>query len=99
MNEAERLSKLLAHFAAPLRSSGILALYLFGSRVRDEQNSKSDVDLFCDLDPKQKLSLFDLMKIEAKLADVFKVKVDLMTRSSLHPLISDQVQLEAIRLL
>jgi uncharacterized protein len=99
MNEAARLSKMLASVAAPLRSSGIVALYLFGSRLRDEHSNKSDVDLFCDLDPKQKLSLFDLMKIEARLADVLKVKVDLMTRSSLHPLISDQVQYEAIRLL
>jgi uncharacterized protein len=99
MNEAQRLSKLLASVAASLRSSGIAALYLFGSRVRNEHHSESDVDLFCDLDPKQKMSLFDLMKIEARLARILKVKVDLMTRSSLHPLISQDVQSEAIRLL
>jgi uncharacterized protein len=99
MNESERLSKLLTSVAASLKSSGIAALYLFGSRLRDEHDNKSDVDLFCDLDPKQKMSLFDLMKIEARLADLLKVKVDLMTRSSLHPLISEKVQSEAVRLL
>jgi uncharacterized protein len=99
MHEAERLSELLTSVEGSLRSSGIAALYLFGSRVRDEHDSKSDVDLFCDLDPKQKMSLFDLMKIEARLADLLKVKVDLMTRSSLHPLISQDVQSEAVRLL
>jgi uncharacterized protein len=99
MIEAERLSILLTSVAASLKSSGIAALYLFGSRLRNDHNSESDVDLFCDLDPKQKMSLFDLMKVEAKLADLLNVKVDLMTRSSLHPLISEKVQSEAVRLL
>jgi uncharacterized protein len=99
MNEAERLSKILASVAVPLKSGGISGLYLFGSRARGDHNSRSDIDLFCDIDPKQKMSLFDLMKIEAELTDAFGTKVDLMTRSSLHPLISAEVQREAVRLL
>jgi uncharacterized protein len=99
MVEAQRLRNLIAPFAVSLREKGINGLFLFGSRLRGEHRSDSDVDLFCDIDSEAKLGLFDLMALEADLQSVLGTKVELMSRASLHPLIKDNVQANATRVL
>lgn len=99
MNEAQRLTALIAQHGDVLRARGINRLYLFGSRSRDDHRFDSDIDLFCDIEADRRFSLFDLMDIEKSLTEILEKKVDLMSRASLHPMISAEVQEEAIRLL
>jgi hypothetical protein len=49
MNQAEVLLRLKATEPA-LRSSGITALFLFGSYARDSAGAGSDIDIFVDPD-------------------------------------------------
>jgi uncharacterized protein len=99
MDEASRLEQLIAPIADTFHACGIVGLYLFGSRLKGSYQDQSDVDLFFDFKPNHKLSLFDVMDLEQKLEGIFKVKVDLMSRSSLHPMIASEVQATAVRIL
>lgn len=82
-----------------LRAMGAATLYLFGSTARNEAKSTSDVDLFVDLDPAvPNFSLFDLMHMEEEIAKALGTRVDLGTRSGLHPVLKDEIEQSAIRI-
>ncbi|MBI5120702.1 MAG: nucleotidyltransferase domain-containing protein [Rhodospirillales bacterium] len=80
-----------------LKNLGVRSLYLFGSTLRNEANSKSDLDLFIDHDEGGDFSLFDLLEIKYFLEDGIHVPVDIMTRRSLHPVLKDEIIAEAER--
>ncbi len=79
-----------------LRRRGIKSLYLFGSYARDEATPRSDVDLFFDYDDPH-FSLFDVMDVGEDLAALLDCKVDVMTRSSLHPTLKQTIEKAALR--
>lgn len=89
---------LLAAHAAALHAAGVGALYLFGSMARDEAGPASDVDLFFD-PARPGLSLFDVMDLRDRLAELLGRRVDVMTRSSLHPYLRPRIEAEAIRVI
>lgn len=64
-------------------------LGLFGSYVRDEQTDDSDLDVLVEFD--EPVSLLDLVRLEAELADRLGVEVDLVTKNSLKPRIRTRV--------
>jgi predicted nucleotidyltransferase len=82
-----------------LRARGVESLFLFGSVGRDEATSSSDIDLFFDKRPGFKLSVFDLIGFGRYLTDTFGRKVDLTLRGGLHPLIREDVEREAVKVL
>ena len=95
MRCTEALNHLRDH-AEQLRSSGVAALYLFGSTARDEAGPGSDIDLF--FDPSHNgLSLFDVMDVRDQISGFLHRPVDVMTRSSLHPYLRQRIEAEAIR--
>jgi uncharacterized protein len=74
----------------------VLKAYLFGSYVRGEANSKSDIDILVDLDYSQKIGLqFIQMKLD--LERLLDSKVDLVSSSGLSkyikPLVDSEKQL------
>lgn len=74
----------------------VLRAYLFGSYVRGEADSQSDVDILVDLDYSQKIGLqFIQMKLD--LEKLLKKRVDLVSSSGLSiyvkPLIDNEKQL------
>ncbi|AMJ63374.1 nucleotidyltransferase family protein [Bosea sp. PAMC 26642] len=87
----------LNHRADALRAMGATALFLFGSTVRDEASETSDIDLFIDYDQDSRCSLLDLVGIKLYLEDELQRPVDVITRDSLHPLLSERVQQSALR--
>jgi hypothetical protein len=87
----------LRPFEDALKARGATSLYLFGSTVRNEAGSKSDLDLFLDYDPKGKFSALDLVAAKRLLQRGLGVKVDLTTRAGLHPLIRKKIEAEAAR--
>ena len=93
----EETLKRLRAMEPELRGRGIISLYLFGSVARDEARPDSDIDLFCDLDPKAKLGTFAFLAIADRLIEAMGRKVDLATRSGLHRLIRVDVENAAAR--
>ncbi|MBU6167330.1 MAG: nucleotidyltransferase family protein [Alphaproteobacteria bacterium] len=95
MNRQDALHRLQA--ASPrLKAAGVGALYLFGSTARDEAGPNSDVDLFFD-PAHNRLSLFDVMTVRDIAQELVGIKVDLCTRSSLHPALRADIEAEAVR--
>jgi predicted nucleotidyltransferase len=94
MNRSEAISRLKAH-EAELKRLGVEHLYLFGSTVRDEARDDSDVDLFFDHE-RGKLGLFELMDVKERAADILGRHADIMTRSSLHPVLKKRIEESAV---
>lgn len=62
---------------------------LFGSYLRKEQNSKSDLDLLVTF--KKTPGLFKFLKLERYLSDVLQIKVDLVPKDSIKPTLRNQI--------
>ena len=62
----------------------ILELALFGSVLRDDFNSQSDIDILVSFDNSAKITFFDLDTIESQFSKLFDRPVDLVTKSSVE---------------
>jgi predicted nucleotidyltransferase len=87
----------LAARADALRAQGAASAYLFGSTIRDEARPDSDLDIFIDIAPGRRFSLFDLLRIQHFLEDELGREVDLTTRDSLHPLLRAEIERDAVQ--
>jgi predicted nucleotidyltransferase len=94
MDRTEAIARLKEH-EAELKRLGVQHLYLFGSTARDEAGEDSDVDLFFDYE-KGMLSLFDLMDVKEAATRILGRKADIMTRDSIHRLLREQVEANAV---
>jgi uncharacterized protein len=93
--EKERLVAQLGALERPLRDRGLTSLALFGSSVRGDARSDSDVDVLVDTKVGLKFSLIDLVAVKDFLEDKLGRSVDVVTRKGLEPLIQDRVLREA----
>jgi predicted nucleotidyltransferase len=57
---------------------------LFGSVLRDDFRPDSDIDVLVTFAPEARHSVFDLMRMEKELAEMFGRKVDLVDRRVLE---------------
>ena len=62
------------------RTNGITRIDVFGSALRADFGSDSDIDLLVEFEPDRTLGLFDLARMEQELAEIFGRKVDLIER-------------------
>lgn len=62
------------------RERGIVRLDLFGSALRDDFRSESDVDLLCTLRPDSHCTLLGWADMQIKLSEIFGKPVDLVSR-------------------
>ena len=77
-----------------IRSFGVQSLALFGSAARDEAIETSDLDFLVEFEG---VATFDrYMDLKFFLEDLFDKPVDLVTKRSLKPQISQIVLAEAI---
>jgi predicted nucleotidyltransferase len=74
----DAIAKLREH-EAELKQLGVQHLWLFGSTARGEARDDSDVDLFFDHD-KGKLSLFGLMDVKERAAQILGRKADMLRK-------------------
>ena len=93
MNDILARREDIRHVAA---RHGARDLRLFGSVVRGEQSSKSDVDLLVRLDRDR--SLLDHIALMQDLEDLLGCVVDVVNEPALHRLIRDRVLAEAVPL-
>ncbi|WP_446654033.1 nucleotidyltransferase family protein [Blastomonas sp.] len=80
-----------------LRADGVCGLYVFGSHARGEASAASDVDLLFDVEPGARFSLFDQARIGRELGEALKMRVDLVPRRALHPMLKPRVEAQKIR--
>lgn len=62
----------------------ISELAFFGSVLRDDFRSRSDIDLLVSFDPDAKISLFDLVHMQNELKEIFGRDVDLVERRAIE---------------
>ena len=72
---------------------GIVNVRIFGSLVRDEATSNSDIDLLVDLEKGR--SLLDLGGASVKLQELLGRKVDIVTERGLHWYLRERILKEA----
>jgi predicted nucleotidyltransferase len=85
---------LLSRNRARLRSLGVQEIGLFGSFVRGEQHSDSDVDLIVKFDLTQK-TFDNFMFVATFLEDLLQRKVEIVTTEALSPYIGPHILREA----
>ena len=78
------------------KEHGVKTICLFGSMARDEAGDNSDVDFLVELE--QGGDLFDLGELLMDLQALLQRKVDLVTKTSLHPRLYSQILNEALPL-
>ena len=62
------------------RERGIARLELFGSALRDDFRTDSDVDLLCTLRPDTRCTLLGWADMQLQLEEIFHRRVDLVSR-------------------
>jgi predicted nucleotidyltransferase len=72
----------------------VKSIEVFGSFVRNENNSLSDLDLLVEFSDIPGLLKF--VELENYLSDNLNIKVDLVMKDSLKPLISRSIQGETV---
>jgi integrase/predicted nucleotidyltransferase len=76
--------------------NGVRRLAVFGSALRDDFTPESDVDLLVDFQPGQKVSLFDMARMEMELEEIVDGhRIDLRTAGDLGVRFRDEVVAEA----
>lgn len=63
---------------------------IFGSYARNEATATSDLDILVSFD--KRVNLFELIGMEQELSERLGIKVDLVTRNSLSPLLTSRVE-------
>lgn len=71
----------------------VATLEVFGSYVRHEEKTKSDLDVLVTFSKAP--SLLKLIRLENQLSDVLGVKVDLVLKDSLKPAVGERILSEA----
>lgn len=72
-----------------LRRYDVARAAIFGSLVRGENKERSDLDLLVEFEGEK--SLLDLAGLKVELEELLKMKVDVLTYDSLHPLLKNRI--------
>ena len=67
---------------------------VFGSYVRGEQKKRSDIDILVEF--KSPIGLFEFMDLEEFLKNLLGVKVDLVSKKALKPIIGKYILRETV---
>ena len=87
---------IIQHRSVLAERYGIAVVGIFGSYVRGEQKSVSDLDLL--VEPLRPISLLELVGAEIYLADVLGIKADLVPKRDLRAELRESILSEAVAL-
>lgn len=62
----------------------IIELAVFGSSIRADFSESSDIDFLVTFRPNAKISLFDIMDLEAELKEKFNRDIDVVEKDALR---------------
>lgn len=91
------LSRLKRVIVPILKKQGVTRAGVFGSYARGEQKKRSDIDILVKL--KSGTSLLDVIKLESEIERKTRIKAELVTYKSVHPLLKDRIMKEEVRIL
>jgi len=95
MKTLEEIRRILReHRDAVAERYGVSVVGIFGSLVRGESRSDSDLDLLADI--VRPISLLELVGAELYLSEALGVKVDLVPKRSLREELRDIILKEAV---
>lgn len=94
----ERLRVSPAELERACAEFGVAELSLFGSALRSDFRIDSDVDVLVTFKPEAEVGLLELARLQARLGELFRRRVDLVPRNGLKPLVAAEV-LPAARLI
>jgi predicted nucleotidyltransferase len=77
--------------AAFCRRECVRRLSVFGSVLRDDFRTDSDVDMLIDFQPGRRIGYIELAGLEAELSELVGRQVDLRTAQDLSPYFRDEV--------
>lgn len=80
-----------------LKKKDVKKAALFGSILKGDFNSESDIDILIKFEGEK--SLLDLADLKMELVDKLGRKVDILTYDSIHPLLKDIILNEQVQIL
>ena len=89
LNEIKEILKAQKPYLA--QRYGVVELAVFGSYVRGEQQTDSDIDVLIDIERPPKISLIDLVELELYLSEQLNAEVDVALKTSLKPRIGQHI--------
>jgi predicted nucleotidyltransferase len=93
VREKQELYHRLAEESARIRACGVRRLGLFGSFARNEQDTRSDVDLLVEFQPGRK-TIDNFMVLADLLESVLHRRVELVTAEGLSPYLGPRILLD-----
>ncbi len=91
MTTKENILKTLKSNKLKLSKLGIRNVGLFGSYIRNEQSSESDIDLLIDFEP-EKENFDNFMAVYDLFETIFKnEKIEVVTKNGLSPYIGPKI--------
>jgi len=95
----ERIKEILANHKKELKERyKVKEIGIFGSYVRGEEKSKSDLDVLVEFDNDARIGLLEFIEMENYLSDLLQIKTDLVEKSTLKPRIGKYILKEVIYL-
>ena len=95
MNSSEALQT-LRRFEPALRGRGIKHAALFGSMVRGDNSSDSDIDIMVEFDPDARITVFDYVELKEYIAGLFDQPVDVVSSEGFKSYIRPKAMADAI---
>ncbi len=83
---------------AELRARGVSDLWVFGSVARGDAKWGSDVDLACEFDAPEKVSLFDIIHLKDTIEDALEASVDIGERSAMRSQVARSAERDMVRI-
>ncbi len=97
MNSLENIIKILQNEKQEILGKyGVRLLGIFGSYVRNEQTSKSDIDVLIEITGSVKLGLYDYIGVMTKLSKILNTEVHFADKDYLKPIICKNILNEVV---
>lgn len=81
-----------------LEAEGVRHIALFGSRVRGDHSSQSDIDLLLDVGPNRKFSILNLVGVEHLIADTTGLTANAFMRRSLDQNFQSSIRTDVLEI-
>lgn len=95
MHSIEELKGIIASHMGTLRDEyHVNEIGIFGSYIRGNQRTESDIDILVDFI--QPVGLFEFIRLEEYLNVILNAKVDLVPKSGIKPLLRDNILHEVV---
>ena len=89
----EDIKRVLSENLEILKRYKAQSISLFGSYVRNEQKEDSDIDLLVEFGVG--ITLFDIIELESSLSEIFKKKINIVSKRGLSKYIGPYILKEA----